>query len=188
MAALAPKNFDYLLGGNAKGLSDLALKAHFTLYRGYVQRLNEIREKLVTADRNTVEYSDLKRREPVAYNGMFLHEMYFEALGNGQTVPSEAVKIMLARSFGSVDAWLSDARACLLSTNGWLLTVLDAGTGKLYNNVVSEHDIGLLANMKVVVALDSWEHAYFFDYLTKKSDYIVNLLSGLDWNVIGKRI
>ena len=30
--AREPKNFDNLLGGNAKGLSDLQLKAHFTLY------------------------------------------------------------------------------------------------------------------------------------------------------------
>ena len=38
--AREPKNFDHLLGGNAKGLSDTQLKAHFTLYQGYVKKLD----------------------------------------------------------------------------------------------------------------------------------------------------
>ena len=55
--AREPKNFSNLLGGNAKGLSDIQLNAHFTLYQGYVKKLNEIREKLGTADRSAPNYS-----------------------------------------------------------------------------------------------------------------------------------
>src|SRR4029079_15712187 len=98
--AREPKNFDNLLGGNAKGLSDTQLKALFTLYQGYVKKLNEIREKLGAADRSAPnysynEYSELKRREPVAYNGTVLHEMYFENLGNGSTQPDEHAKKLI---------------------------------------------------------------------------------------------
>src|SRR3954465_6130679 len=105
--AREPKNFDNLLGGNAKGLSDLQLKAHFTLYQGYVKKLNEIREKLGSADRSAPnysfnEYSELKRREPVAYNGTVLHEMYFENLGNGSTQADENSKKLITASFGSM--------------------------------------------------------------------------------------
>lgn len=79
--AREPKNFGNLLGGDAKGLSDLQLEAHFTLYQGYVKKLNEIREKLGSADRSAPnysynEYSELKRREPVAYNGTVLHDLW----------------------------------------------------------------------------------------------------------------
>src|SRR6478672_8873836 len=134
MAIREPKNFDHLLGGNAKGLSDLQLKAHFTLYQGYVKKLNEIREKLGTADRGAPnysfnEFSELKRREPVAFNGTVLHEMYFEALGNGSTAMDEGTKKLLTHSFGSVDAWLADAKACLMSAHGWLVTVFDYSEG-----------------------------------------------------------
>src|SRR5262249_26162693 len=183
--AREPKNFDHLLGGNAKGLSDLQLKAHFTLYQGYVKKLNEIRDKLGTADKSAPnysfnEYSELRRREPVAYNGTVLHEMYFESLGDGSTQPDTAAKELINRSFGSFDAWIADTKACLMSAHGWVLTVFDYEDMSLHNNLVqSEHHVGLFANVHVMSAIDAWEHAYFFDYQTKKADYVANVLSGL---------
>ena len=191
--AREPKNFDHLLGGNAKGLSDLQLKAHFTLYQGYVKKLNEIREKLGSADKSAPnysfnEFSELKRREPVAYNGTVLHEMYFEALGNGSTEAGEHAKKLITASFGSVDAWIADTKAGLMSAHGWVVTVYNYSDGKLYTNLVrTEHDVGLFANVHVMVAIDAWEHAYFADYQTKKADYVGNVLSGLNWDVLNKR-
>jgi Fe-Mn family superoxide dismutase len=187
------KNFDHLLGGNAKGLSDLQLKAHFTLYQGYVKKLNEIREKLGTADKSAPnysfnEYSELKRREPVAYNGTVLHEMYFEGLGNGSTAPDAHAKKLITESFGSVEAWIADAKAGLLSAHGWVVTIYDYFDGKLYNNLVrTEHDVGLFANVHAMIAIDAWEHAYFADYQTAKAKYVDAVLTGLDWNVLNKR-
>jgi Fe-Mn family superoxide dismutase len=192
--AREPKKFDHLLGGNAKGLSDTQLKAHFTLYQGYVKKLNEIREKLGAADRGAPnysfnEYSELKRREPVAYNGTVLHEMYFENLGNGSTRPNEHTKRLIETSFGSMDDWLADAKAALMSAHGWLVVVFDYTDMKLYNNLVrTEHDVGLFANVHAMIAIDAWEHAYFYDYQTKKADYVANMLSGLNWDVVNSRL
>jgi superoxide dismutase, Fe-Mn family len=191
--AREPKNFDHLLGGNAKGLSDLQLKAHFTLYQGYVKKLNEIREKLGTADRSAPnysynEFSELKRREPVAFNGTVLHEMYFENLGNGSTKPDAHATKLITESFGSVDAWIADAKAGLLSGHGWVVTIFDYFDGKLYNNLVrTEHDVGLFANVHVMIAVDAWEHAYFADYQTAKAKYVDAALTGLNWDVLNKR-
>ena len=66
------KNFEHLLGECKAFLSEKQLQAHFTLYQGYVKKLNEIEEKLAKADPTTAnysfsEYSELRRREPVAY-------------------------------------------------------------------------------------------------------------------------
>lgn len=191
--AREPKNFEHLLGGKAKGLSDTQLKAHFSLYQGYVKKLNEIREKLGSADRSEPNYSfngysELRRREPVAYNGTVLHELYFESLGDGSTKADESAKELITRSFGSWDAWIADSKACLMSAHGWLLTVYDYEDGKLHNNLVqSEHHTGLFANVHVMSALDAWEHAYFFDYQTKKAEYVDSILAGLNWDVLNKR-
>lgn len=192
--AREPKNFDNLLGGNAKGLTDTQLKAHFTLYQGYVKKLNEIWDKLGTADRSAPnysynEYSELKRREPVAFNGTVLHEIYFENLGNGSTQPGADSKQLIEASFGSMDAWLADAKAALMSAHGWLVVAYDYESRKLHNNLVrTEHDVGLFANTHIMIAVDAWEHAYFFDYQTKKADYVANALSGLNWDVINARL
>lgn len=188
-----PKNFDHLLGGKAKGLSDTQLNAHFTLYKGYVTKLNEIQTKLGNADRSAPnysfnEYSELRRREPVAFNGTVLHEMYFGALGDGSTAPSDAVKSVIAGSFGSFDAWVADTKACLMSGHGWTLLTYDYESQKLHNNLVQgEHHIGLFANVHVMAAFDAWEHAYFFDYQTAKAKYVESLLTGLNWSTFEER-
>ena len=39
-----------------------------------------------------------------------------------------------------------------------------------------------------LLVIDAWEHAYFFDYQTKKGDYVANILGGLNWDVLNKRI
>jgi Fe-Mn family superoxide dismutase len=189
-----PKNFEHLLGGNAKGLSDLQLKEHFKLYQGYVKKLNEVWERLRTVDRSAPnysfdDYSELKRREPVAFNGTVLHEIYFENIGNGSTQPDDEAKRLITESFGSFDNWLTDAKACLMSAHGWLIVSFDYREKRLFNNLIhTEHDGGLMANTHIMLAVDAWEHAYFIDYQTKKADYVANMLSGLNWDVISHRL
>lgn len=188
------KNFEQLLGGNVKGLSDLQLTEHFKLYKGYVKKLNEIWERLRTVDRSAPnysfdDYSELKRREPIAFNGTVLHEMYFENIGNGSTQPGDEAKRIISGSFGSFDAWLEDAKACLMSAHGWLIVSFDYKEKRLFNNLIhTEHDGGLMANTHTMIAVDAWEHAYFIDYQTKKEEYVANMLSGLNWDVIGRRL
>ncbi len=88
-----------------------------------------------------------------------------------------------------IDDWAADAKACLLSAHGWLVTCYDYAEGKLLNNLVrTEHDVGLFANTHILIAVDAWEHAYFFDYQTKKADYVTNVLTGLDWKVLDARL
>jgi Fe-Mn family superoxide dismutase len=189
--AYEPKNFDYLLG-KVQGLSEAQLKAHFGLYQGYVKKLNEIWDKLGKADRTAAnysfnEYSELRRREPVAYNGTFLHELYFANLVK-EGEPSSALKKAIDASFGSFDAWVADTRACLGSAHGWTCLVWDGNLNRVANMLIqSEHHVGLWPNQQIIVAIDAWEHAYMIDYGTKKPDYVANVLNALNWKVISER-
>lgn len=187
------KNFDHLIG-KAKGLSETQLKAHFTLYQGYVKKLNEILEKKGSTDKGAVnyshgDYSELLRREPVAFNGTVLHELYFENLGDGSTAPGDATKRLITEGFGSFDNWLADTKAAMASAHGWTVLAWDPAQRKLLNNLIqSEHHVGLFANVQIVCAIDAWEHAYFFDYQTAKAKYVEAVLSGLDWSAIEGRL
>jgi len=143
------KNFDHLIG-KVKGLSEAQLKAHFTLYQGYVKKLNEIEEKLGKADRSAPnysfnEYSELRRREPVAFNGTFLHEHYFDNLGEPGQSPTDAVKKAIESSFGSMDAWIADMKAILMSAHGWAIASFSYAEMKVRNFLIqSEHHVGIL--------------------------------------------
>jgi Fe-Mn family superoxide dismutase len=191
--AREPKNYEHLIG-KIKGLSEAQLRNHFTLYQGYVKKLNEIDSKLATADRSAPnysfsDYSELKRREPVAYNGTFLHEAYFDNLGGEGSQAPEGFKRAAVASFGSYDAWVADVKAAAGSAHGWVLTCYGYSDQRVRNVLVSsEHHVGLMVDTQLVVAIDCWEHAYFMDYGTKKPDYIAAVINSLDWNVIGERL
>lgn len=190
--AREPKNYEHLIG-KVKGLSEAQLRNHFTLYQGYVKKLAEIEQRLGNADRSTAnysfsEYSELKRREPVAYNGTFLHEAYFDNLGVPGQQPPDFFKNAINGAFGSWDNYLADCKAVLGSGHGWLLTCYGYADEKVHNVFVqSEHHVGLFADTHILVAIDAWEHAYFLDYGTKKADYVANILQSLNWEAIAKR-
>src|SRR5918998_2465545 len=68
-----------------KGISDQTLEMHFKLYEGYVKETNKLTEKIAEflqdgkVDQEEMPaYSELTRRLGFEYNGMVLHEYYFE--------------------------------------------------------------------------------------------------------------
>ena len=193
MTTNQPKNFVHLIADLSGVLSEAQLKAHFGLYQGYVKKLAEITEKLATAPREAnyslSDYSELKRREPVAFNGTVLHELYFANLGPAGEQPGAKFKGAVESSFGSWDAYLTDCKAAVASGHGWLLTVFDWNYMVVRNNLVqSEHHVGLFPNCSVLFAVDAWEHAYFLDYGTKKADYVSGLLGRVRWSAVDERM
>ena len=189
--AHAAKDFEHLIG-KLPGFSDKQLKAHFGLYQGYVKKTNEIEEKLKTADPASANYShgdisELQRRRAVAYNGAYLHQLYFEALNDKKTQPAGELKRAIETSFGSFERWMADTKAGLISAPGWVLLTRSRMDGQLRNCLVEEHHRGVLVEQDIVLALDSWEHAYMIDYGTAKADYIVAITAAIDWDVAGRR-
>lgn len=185
------KNFDYLIG-EIKGLSEKQIRAHFGLYQGYVKKINEIEDKLKTADVNAAnysygEFSELQRRLAVPYNGALLHELYFENLTGKSTEPSPDLVQAIEAHFGSMENWLANTRAGLISAYGWILLVRSKRDGILRNDLVEEHHRGVIVEQDILLALDGWEHAYMIDYGTSKLEYIKVLEKSIDWNLVNQR-
>ncbi len=198
------KDFNHLLEeGAVKGLSPKQIKAHLGLYEGYVKKLNEIRQKLSemhaqldkdpeilskNANFSFGSFSELKRREVVAFNGSYLHQAYFENL-EPVNQPDDQMKSEIKKAFGSLDKWKADLKASAASTPGWVLVAYDKITGKLNNWVVYEHSVNVPAiAQEVVLALDCWEHAYAIDYGTDKATYVKLFIENINWEEVNKRL
>ena len=184
-------DFSHLLG-TLEGISDAQLEAHFKLYQGYVKKLNEIEEKLSSVDRGLTNYtygdfSELKRREAVAFNGTYLHQMYFENLSGADNAPSEALAAAITDAFGSMEAWEKDMRSSAASTPGWVLLCYNKMDGKLHNYIMYEHHVGLPVHQVPVLALDCWEHAFMIDYGTAKAAYLDAFVKNINWDVVNER-
>ncbi|GLH72221.1 superoxide dismutase [Geothrix limicola] len=183
-------NYEHLKGGALKGFSDSQLELHFTLYKGYLAKLNEIEEKL-TVENNTKpnysfnEYSELKRREAVAFNGSFLHELYFENLGADATTAPDFQKAMDAQ--GGRDKILADLKATALGGPGWALLTRNRRDGRLHTYFVAEHHLGMPIDQDLLLVLDSWEHAFMVDFGIKRPDYINAFFDNVKWSEVSRR-
>jgi Fe-Mn family superoxide dismutase len=177
------------------GISDKQIDFHFnTHYKGYVNKLNEILEKLETADRskanqNYSEYRALKVEETFNHMGVVLHELYFENLKNGRgTKPGEKLTEMINKNFGSMEKWKEDFKACGTAHRGWALLVFDLSTGRLINNGLDAHNVYNLSNAIPLLVLDVYEHAYYVDYGPKRAPYLDAFLENVNWEVVNRRL
>ena len=186
--AYQAKDYSYLVG--ITGFSETALKNHFTLYEGYVKNTNKLLDLLNAKDKDATnpEYAELKRRLGFEFNGMRLHEYYFENLAGAADKPKTLVE-KLAAAFGSYEAWEQDFRATgAMRGIGWVILYQDNITGGLFNQWINEHEVGHLAGCRPILVMDVFEHAFMTDYGLKRADYIASFFKNIDWEVVAKRI
>ena len=182
------KDFSNLLG--LKGFSDLILTSHFSLYGGYVRNVNGLMDLLKTTKINSPEFNELKRRFGWEWNGVKMHELYFENLSKA-TKPLDKDSILfieINKQFGSYEKCLEDFKATgLIRGIGWVALVKDSSTGNLMNLWINEHDGGHLCDQQILLAMDVWEHAYITDYGIKRVDYINAFIESINWQEVEKR-
>lgn len=188
----AAKDYGKLVG--IEGFSETLLKNHFTLYQGYVTNTNKVLDTLAAmlkeGKAGTYEYAELKRRLGWEFNGMRLHEYYFENLGGkGALDAGSKLGKALAAEFGSVEKWEADFRATgAMRGIGWVVLYQDADGKRLFNQWVNEHDVGHPAGAAPILVMDVFEHAFMTDYGLKRADYIAAFFKNIDWKAAEARL
>ncbi|MBI2013796.1 MAG: superoxide dismutase [Candidatus Colwellbacteria bacterium] len=187
-----PKKFDNLIG--TPGFSETILKNHFTLYEGYVTNFNKLDQTLMAMEKEgkfgTPEFNELNRRFGWEFNGMRLHELYFENMAKkSSNFPNEGqLADRILSEWGSHDLFRKDFTAMgAMRGIGWVILYHDPVANRLFNVWVNEHDMGHLAGCKPLLVLDVFEHAYTLDYGLKKTDYIEAFFKAIDWNTVAGR-
>lgn len=166
---------------------------HLTLYNGYITMTNLTDKTLATqpeystANASGGHYRGWKKTETYAIDGVILHELYFQNLGNETTQPGEKTLALINRYFGSMDKWRENFTACAKSARGWCILVYEQRTATCRNILLDLHNEGNIATAFPIIILDMYEHAYFLDYGVDKATYINKFLQNIPWDVIEKR-
>ena len=185
------KDYSSLIG--VEGLSETLLRNHFTLYQGYVANTNKLLESLdkmlKESNTGTPEYAELKRRLGWEFNGMRLHELYFENMGgDGNISKFAALSGEIARNFGSYEIWEKDFRATgTMRGIGWVILYKDMTNSRLMNFWINEHDVAHPSGCVPLLVMDVFEHAYMIDYGLKRADYIDVFMKNINWSSIDSR-
>jgi Fe-Mn family superoxide dismutase len=174
--AYEAKDYGKLIG--MEGFGEQLLKNHFTLYQGYVTNTNKVLDILdqLLKDGKTAtpEFAELKRRLGWEFNGMRLHELYFDNLGGkGGIDRNGKLAKKMAADFGSYENWEKDFKATgAMRGIGWAVLYQDSASGRLINFWVNEHDVAHPAGCAPLLIMDVFEHAFMLDYGLKRADYI----------------
>lgn len=176
------------------GISEKTQIEHYKLYQGYVNKYNEVMEKLeaLTAD-------DFKAANPTyslvralkveltrAIGGVKNHELYFGHLGGKGGKPGAALLAQIQKDFGSYERWEGDFRATGVAARGWSWLAWDHDWKRLFNAIGDEQNTFPVWNATPVLAMDVFEHAFSIDYGAAKASYIEAFFKNLDWDQVNK--
>ena len=181
----------YALDALAPAMSADTLNYHYGKHlQTYLDNVNRMIEGTPFADMKLKDM--ITKAQGALYNNAaqaFNHIIFFKQLTPAPTTISPLLTQALVARFGSVDAFKSEFSnaAAALFGSGWVWLALDA------NNVlqiVPEPNAGnpITRNMRPLMCIDVWEHAYYLDYQNRRGDYIKNFWNLVNWDYIEKRM
>lgn len=182
------------------GISSRTTAVHLELYEGYVREANLLNEKkvLMTEGREIDPvkmpgYAEIMKKLAYERNGMSLHEYYFENLKNADGEKNRPGAIFMEKAgsgFGSYEDWQVDfVNKGKVRGVGWAVCCKDPSKGTISNHWISLHGLESLGNLKPVLVMDIWEHAFLLDYQpSEKEKYIKAFFSNINWAVVETRL
>lgn len=181
----------YALDALAPVMSADTLNYHYGKHlQTYLDNVNRMIEGTPFADMKLKDM--ITKAQGALYNNAaqaFNHIIFFKQLTPTPTTISPLLTQALVARFGSVDTFKSEFSnaAAALFGSGWVWLALDA------NNVlqiVPEPNAGnpITRNMRPLMCIDVWEHAYYLDYQNRRGDYIKNFWNLVNWDYIEKRM
>lgn len=178
------------------GISEKQIAVHLSLYEGYVKHTNVLRQQIAdleAADKEKNAYAimEVRRRLGFEFNGMRMHELYFSQFEGGakEHVSGGALENAVTEKYGSWGAFIAHVTQVAMTRGiGWSIVYFDPVGQTPHVAWVSDHEVGQLGSLPVILTLDMWEHAFMVDYVpADKKQYIEAFFKNLNWETIESR-
>jgi len=170
-------------------LSQKQLDLHYNKHhRAYVDKLNS----LLPASGNS-KYDDqpiekiIRDVSPgVLYNQAaqhFNHSFYWQCLTPaGRSLPNGSLKAAIERSFPTLDQFQSTFNDMGMANfgSGWTWLVVNPESKVL--SVVNTSNAQITeTNVRPILTVDVWEHAYYKDFENRRAEYLKEIWKIIDW-------
>jgi superoxide dismutase, Fe-Mn family len=132
----------------------------------------------------------------LAFNigGHMLHTTFWENLapagkgGGGQ--PNGAIADAINKEFGSFTAFKKMFTAAATSTegSGWAALAMHPCIGRPIIVQIEKHNVNVIPNFQILMALDVWEHAYYVDYKNDRAKFVEAFWNLVNWDKVNKNL
>ncbi|GAA0739501.1 superoxide dismutase [Clostridium oceanicum] len=188
---IKPKKYDF---SNVIGISEYQLKEHYKLYKGYVNKVNE----LLTLSNDSQDFKNsnptyskmrsVKLGESYALNGVKLHQLYFNNITSTPSAPKGLILKKIVTDFESLENFIEYFKEVGSSVRGWAILCIDPIDNKLHIYGSDTHDTGAMWLCYPLLIMDVYEHAYFIDFGTNKKAYMDEFFKNVNWNKVNLRL
>ena len=115
--------------------------------------------------------------------GHYNHSLFWKILGKGsKKLPEGQLFEAISDSFGSYEKFLEvfNKAAETHFGSGWAWLSVDEH-GKLVVHSTLNQDTPLSQNLRPILGLDVWEHAYYLKYQNRRPEYVASFWNVLNW-------
>lgn len=117
------------------------------------------------------------------------HSFYWQCLSPSEQAPSGRLKSLIDSSFANHETMLAELKKEAVGhfASGWAWLILDGGSLKITS--LHDADTPIVHDMKPLLTIDVWEHAYYIDYRNARPDYADALLKqAINWEFVAENL
>ncbi len=194
MAHYVLPDLDYDFGALEPHISGEIMELHHGKHhKAYVERANETLEKLdeTREKRDQSRIAGLERELAFNVSGHVLHSIFWKNLTpDGGDAPSGELARLITRDFGSFEAFRKQLTGVAATTmgSGWAALVWEPIARRLLTCQVYDHQSNLSQGGVALMVIDAWEHAYYLQYRSQKSEFFKAMWSLWNWDDIAGRL
>lgn len=193
MFTLAEFPLPYATDALAPYISQETIETHHGKHvAGYIDNLNKL---IANTPYESVSLMDIiqesagKSDEQKIFNNaaqIYNHDFFFHGMCPqcATQIPTEIIE-----QFGSAENFKKQFKDAATSVfgSGYTWLVRDGDALRIINT--ANADTPIAHNMKPILNLDVWEHAYYLDYKNKRADFIDSFLDNLvNWNFVAENL
>lgn len=173
-------------------ISEETLEYHYGKHHNaYVNNLNNL-VKETKYEKMSLEEIIMSSEGGIFNNAaqVWNHTFFWNSLSpKGGGNPNGAVETMIKEQWGSFDAF-KEVFTKSATTNfgsGWTWLVKNkAGKLEIVNTSNAQNPI--TTNLKPILTLDVWEHAYYIDYRNERAKFIAGFWSLVNWDFANQNL
>ncbi len=184
----------YAYDALAPVISKEIMTLHHTRHHlAYVTGANAAMDKLEKARDGAlleIDYKAVMRDLSFFLGGHRLHSLFWKSMRKAQkdNAPTGDLLAKINEQFGSFAAFQTEFAGAAKSVegSGWAALVLDEDD--LHIIQIQNQNLLGLADSKILLLLDVWEHAYYLDYSNDRGKYVDSFWSIVNWEEVSSRL
>ena len=118
------------------------------------------------------------------------HSFYWQGIKpSGGGLPIGAIAGKINAAWGAYEKFVEELKNAGVTQfgSGWAWLVLDQGALKIVKTANADNP--LTKNVKPLLTIDVWEHAYYLDYQNRRADYLTTFIDKLiNWDFVNANL